>query len=494
MDPLASADGLRPGLLLADARALAPGLVAMEADPAADRSALARLAVWAQRYTPQAASDGPDGLILDITGCAHLWGGEAGLLADLSARLGKAGFTHHLGLGDGPAAAWGWARHRPAGSDPILPEGKRAWTQLLPLPMAALRLDDGLVADLARVGLVRVGDAHRQHRAPLTARYGTGIGRRLDRMLGLSAEPVAPQAAPPLWRVRLSFAEPIATRDAIEAATLSLLRDLCVRLEGAGRGARRLLLTCFRTDASVQSVTIGAARPSRDAPSLLKLFRERFDQVEPGFGIEMMEMQATSTDAFTAEQAGLAVGGGDAFALTALLDRLVNRLGEDRVGRPCPRDTHRPERIMELTGEMEGPELPLDPAPAPLAPSPLARPERDAGEDGGDGARKPWPKAAPRRPTPTRTRIWRMEGPRPLLLLHPPERVEVAEPALLSWRGRPLRLDWLEGPERIRPDWWRARTGPTRDYYRAQLADGRRVWLFRTADDRGHWYLHGLCA
>lgn len=489
-------------MLLADARALVPSLTAVPADPAADRAALARLALWAQRYTPQTATDGPDGLILDITGAAHLQGGEAGLLADLGARLDRAGFTHRLGLGDSPAAAWGWARHRPSGSDPALPEGRRAWPLLLPLPMSALRLDDEQVADLARVGLVRVGDVHRQPRAPLTARYGAGIGRRLDRMLGLSAEPVAPQAPAPVWQVHRSFVEPIATREAIEAAVLALLRDLAGRLEQAGRGARRLRLTCSRTDATVQDLSIGAARPARDPEALLKLFRERFDTIEPGFGIEMMEMTAVSTDLFTAEQAGLAVGGGSAFALISLLDRLVNRLGEERVGRPLPRDTHRPEAATELVGEMEAgladPALPEGcGSQGPVAPSgmrfPTPAPASTPVALGNDDDR-PWPKAQPRRPPPSRPRTWRMEGPRPLLLLHPPERVEMAEPADMLWRGRCWRLDWLEGPERIRPDWWRARLGPTRDYYRAQLADGRRLWLFRTADDRGHWYLHGLCA
>lgn len=490
VDALASADGLRPGMLLADARALCPPLTAMQADPTADQSALARLALWAQRYTPQAATDGPDGLILDITGCAHLCGGEEGLLADLAQRLTRAGLTHHLGLADGAAAAWGWARYRPAGAGPLLPTGTRAWPLLLSLPLAALRLDAGLQADLARVGLRSVGDVQRQPRAGLVARYGTGPVRRLDRMLGIAAEPVAPQAAPPQWQVRHAFAEPIATREAIEGAVLALLRDLSVRLEAAGRGARRLVLACFRTDASSQDLPIGTARPLRDPQSLLKLFRERFDQIDPGFGIEMIELTATGTDLFTGEQAGLAVGG-DAFALSGLLDRLVNRLGEDQVGRPVPRDTHRPEQVMELAGEMEAQMgqalLPPDSRVLPPPPSPLPTAVSAA-----DGLKKPWPKPQPQRPAPARPRTWRMEGTRPLLLLHPPEPVRVEEG--LIWRGRHLSVDWMEGPERIRPDWWRARTGPTRDYYRAQLSDGRRFWLFRTADERGAWYLHGLCA
>ncbi len=501
VDGLATADGLRPGMLLADARALCPGLTAGPADLAADRMALARLAVWSQRYTPQAATDGTDGLILDITGCAHLQGGEQGLLTDLGDRLGRAGLTHRLAVADTPAAAWGWARHRSAAAGPVLPTGTPAWVSLLSLPLAALRLDEGLRNDLIRVGLRSVGDLQRQPRAPLVARYGTGPLRRLDRMLGVAADPLAPAMAAPSWHVCRPFAEPIATRDAIEAALLLLLRDLSARLEAAGRGARRLLLTCFRTDATTQEISIGTARPGRDPQGLLKLFRERIDNIDPGFGIEMMELAATGTDIFTAEQAGLAMGGGDAVAVMGLLDRLVNRLGEDQVGRPVPRDTHRPERMMELAGEMEGQGVPL-PLPQAGAGQKQAQPQYpSAGEGVGNDPDtstllnpkpKPWPKPQASRPAPARPRTWLVEGSRPLLLLHPPEPVRMGEG--LSWRGRQLAIDWLEGPERIRPDWWQARTGPTRDYYRAQLADGRRLWLFRTVDDRGAWYLQGLCA
>ncbi|WP_165772059.1 Y-family DNA polymerase [Niveispirillum lacus] len=487
VDALATADGLRPGMLLADARALSPDLIAMPANPAADRAALARLAIWAQRYTPQAATDGTDGLILDITGCTHLLGGEERLLTDLADRLGRAGLTCRLAVGDTGAAAWGWARHRSATAGPVLPTGTRSWVSLLSLPLAALRLDEGVCKDLARVGLRSVGDLQRQPRAPLAARFGTGPLRRLDRMLGVAADPVVPEMATPGWQVHRAFADPIMTRDAIETALLMLLRDLSIRLEAAGRGVRRLRLTCLRTDTTAQNISIGTARPVRDPQGLLNLFRERFDKIDPGFGIEMMELTATGTDSFTGEQAGLAVGGGDAFAVMGLLDRLVNRLGEDQVGHPLPRDTHRPEQVMELVREVEGKTDTGTLCSPTLRKLPACRTAADA-----TTPTSPWPKPQPTRPLPARPRTWAMEGPRPLLLLHPPEPVQVGSG--LSWRGHYLPIDWLEGPERIRPDWWRARIGPTRDYYRAQLADGRRLWLFRTVDDRGAWYLHGLCA
>jgi protein ImuB len=525
VNALASADGLSVGILLADARALCPALAAPPADPAGDRAELGRLALWAQRYTPQAASDGADGLVLDITGCAHLWSGEAGLLADLSQRLRRAGLTHRLALADSPAAAWGWARHRPAGTDEILPTGRAAWEPLLALPLAALRLDAELTADLARVGLQRVADLHRLPGAPLTTRYGTAPGRRLDRLLGLGAEPVAPQARPPQWQARLPLAEPIFTRDAIDTGLERLLRDLCQQLEAGGRGARRLELLLVRSDASQQTLTLGTGQPLRDISTLKRLFREKLDQAEPGFGIEMMLLTATATDRFTAGQTAL--GTGDAFALTFLLDRLCNRLGPDRIGPPLAEDEHQPERAMGFAGGGMGEEQgPMVAPPSPtVAPSPSSRRKpgprghepdgstalinaastaapvilgpgfrRDDGEgmvDGPNTSPTPWPKAQPRAHTP-RPRTWQVEAPRPLLLLDPPEPVEKPEAAALVWRGRRHGVDWMEGPERIRPDWWRARPGTGRDYFRLQLADGRRLWLFRTAEEVPRWFLHGL--
>ncbi|MDG5497584.1 DNA polymerase Y family protein [Niveispirillum sp. BGYR6] len=522
VNALASADGLSVGMLLADARALCPAVTAPPADPAGDRAELGRLALWAQRYTPQAASDGADGLVLDITGCAHLWSGEVGLLADLSRRLRRAGLTHRLALADSPAAAWGWARHRPAGAGEILPTGRAAWEALLALPLAALRLDAALTADLARVGLQRVADLHRLPRAPLTARYGTAPARRLDRLLGLGAEPLAPQARPPQWQARLPLAEPIFTRDAIDTGLDRLLRDLCGQLEASGRGARRLELLLVRSDASQQTLALGTGQPLRDISTLKRLFREKLDQAEPGFGIEMMLLTATLTDRFTASQTAL--GSGDAFALTFLLDRLCNRLGPDRIGPPLAEDEHQPERAVGFAGggmggqNLTGPAAEISKGVTPIStvtpaqagvqgPQALCSTNLDPGlrrgdggvcEVGNEGRAKgeantptPWPKAQPRAHSP-RPRTWQVEAPRPLLLLDPPEPVEKPEAAALVWRGRRHGIDWMEGPERIRPDWWRARPGTTRDYFRLQLADGRRLWLFRTAEEVPRWFLHGL--
>ncbi len=434
-----------------------PALTVAAADPAGDAAALGRLAEWAGRYTPWAATDGADGLMLDITGCAHLYGdgsgekggggqdGEAALVADAAARLNRAGIAVRTAAADTPAAAWAWARFRPSGPPgPILPAGAAAHPFLLALPVAALRLPAGLAADLGRVGLRTIGDLARLPRAPLAARYGAVVLQRLDRMLGAAPEPIAPRPPPLRWLSRLAFAEPIAQREAIEAATRRLVEDLCTQLERAGRGARRLDLALFRVDAVVQRLGAGASLPSHDPAHLFRLFRERFDTVEPGFGIDAMVLKATATEAVTAVQAGFGARP-DVTALAQLVDRLRSRPpacagAERRVASLVPQDSHWPERA--------GTVRPFDPAAAPEA--------------------------------------WDPEPARPVLLLDRAEPI-LAEaeglpdmpPPAFRWRGRSHRLGLAEGPERLRPEWWRDPAGRSRDYYRVETLDGCRLWLYR---------------
>src|SRR3546814_11258041 len=84
---------------LADARALVPGLRTAPADAAEDARVLAGLADWCGRYTPWVATDGGDGLFLEITGCAHLFDGESRLRADLLRRLRTFGFAGRAEIG-----------------------------------------------------------------------------------------------------------------------------------------------------------------------------------------------------------------------------------------------------------------------------------------------------------------------------------------------------------------------------------------------------------
>lgn len=479
-NPAARTGGIRPGLPLADAYAVLPGLRALPADPAAEAKALDGLAAWCGRYTPWTSVDGggpgpcpgAGGLWLDITGCAHLFGGETALLQDLLHRLEKLGFTARTALADTPGAAWAVARFGELDGNglAVVPAGSLR-AALAPLPVAALRLDGQVAEGLRRVGLRRIGDLIDLPRAPLAARFGEAVLRRLDQALGRVGESLSPRRPVTPLRARLAFAEPIATPEDIATAVRHLLADLCRRLAEARQGARRLDLVLYRADGTCAATAIGTSRPVRDAGHLERLFREKLEILDPGFGIEVMTLAATIANGLEAQQGDLATGGAATEeGLVRLIDRLGNRLGPANVARLAPQASHIPEKACREEAAL-----------APPAP-PAA-----AGKDDF-------------RPAP----------PRPLHLLAWPEPVEVMAPVpdhpplMFRWHGRPHRVVSADGPERIGPEWWlaeepldpEAAERATRDYYRVEDADGRRFWLYRQGlyrpDGAPRWYLHGV--
>ncbi len=465
VSPRAAAGGVAPGMTHADARALLPGLAAASADPAGDARALAALAGWCVRFTPWVALDGRDGLMLDVSGCARLFGGEAALLARVVAALRRLGFTVRAALADTPGAAWAAARFTAAAADGVVvpPDGARE--MLAPLPVAALRLSAGTAAALERLGLRRVADLFGVPRAPLAARFGEGIARRIDQALGREAEALSPRRPVPPYLVRRVFAEPLADRASVARAAAGLLAGLARRLEAEGRGVLRLELSLFRIDGARRSVVVGAARPTRDAAHLERLLAVHLERLDLGFGVEAMALAAPVTEPLAAAQASLAPGEvpGEATAggLAALVDRLVNRLGPASVVRLAPRESHTPERAVAAS-----------PALAP------------PGE-----------------------RRWRADVARPVRLFPRPERIEAvalvpdAPPVMFRWRGRVHRVTRAEGPERLAAEWWREarfERDDWRDYYRVEDARGARFWLYRDGphDARGaaRWFLHGVFA
>ena len=484
--------GVRAGMMLSDGRALIPGLRVGRARPRADLHALDGLAAWCGRYTPWCARDGNDGIWLDITGCAHLFGGEAALAGDLAGRFADFGITVRAAAADTPGAAWAVARHGGregeggregdgGGSVRIVaPGGARA--ALAALPVTALRLADETAAGLMRLGLRRIGDLYDLPRAPLARRFGAALVRRLDQALGDEDEPISPDAPVIPYRARISFAEPIGRREDVDAALGRLLDELALLLERDSRGARRLELMVYRVDGTTGGVAIGTSRPMRDRGHLARLFAERLDRIEAGFGIEAMMLSAPATDLLPAAQLALRHirarlnGGGDDddAALARLVDRLGTRLGDENVALLEPRASHIPERATAIV-----------PAAAP----------------GSDHIHEPGE--------------WRHGGGggRPIRLLVRPEPVEVmaevpeGPPLLFRWRRAAYRVAVARGPERIAPEWWRdgGAAVRTRDYYRVEDTEGRRFWLYRDGLYRdgggGHggesgpeWYLHGIFA
>ncbi len=476
----AAEEGIVQGQLVADAMALCPRLDVREADPAADAAALKRLADWCGRYTPWTAPDAqghgeePDGILMDVTGCDHLFGGEGALLDDLVARLRGFGISARAVSAATPGAAWALARF---GEAPIfvLPAGEEE-RALKNLPVSALRLSPNISEGLHRLGLKRIGDLYGRPRAPITARFGPEIARRLDEALGRASEPISPEMPLVPFRARLLFAEGLTRIEDIETATERLAVELCDLLTRDLKGARRLELLLFRVDGEVTKILAGTSAPSREARHIARLFREKLkqagDDFDAGFGIEAMSLAALTVDAMAPSQGSLSDERHSAEDIDALIDRIGNRLGPARVRRLRPYASHIPERAVVAVPAMgEAP-----PASSFISPHDWRIPD-----------------------------LQRLDGVvgRPLRMLACAEPIEVTAevpegpPHSFRWRRVLHHVVRAEGPERIAPEWWRRDEGRTRDYYRVEDKEGRRFWLYRdglyTRDaELPRWYLHGI--
>jgi len=346
VNPAATAAGLAPGMPLADALSFLPRLATALAKPAEDAAALRRLAEWCGRYSPWTAPDGADGVRIEITGSAHLWGGERALAADLAARLDRRGVASRIVIADTLGAAWAMARFAEASASVVILASGQLRAALASLPVEALRLDPITAQGLRRVGLKRAGDLYAMPRDALARRFGETVARLLDQALDEMPEPLSPLGEVPSRRVRLSFAEPITEPADLMLATERLTADLVPRLAREGTGARRLDLGFYRVDGRVERIRIGTAHPSRDPRHLAALFRERLDTVDPGLGIEDMILAAHAVEPLPAEQIGLPghTAGNETGGIAPLLDRLGNRLGLDALSRLEARESHIPER------------------------------------------------------------------------------------------------------------------------------------------------------
>ncbi len=509
----AEAAGLSMGQPLRDATAICPALLTVPADPLAEARFLLTLRRWAGRFSPWVAEEPPAGLMIDLTGAAHLHGGEEGVLAQVAEDCEGLGLTVRAAIADTPGAAWGLARYAGGGlgtvrsGDAIDQEARatrsravkrRGWERgggaprpvaargaeaaiiappgrlheaLSGLPLAALRLDGEVVDRLMRLGLRRVGDIMGLPRAALARRFGADTLRRLDQAMGLEAEPVSPARPPMHFAVRLTLPDPIGLRSDIEAALDRLLPPFCEKLKAKGRGARRVLFQGFRADGGVSSVEVGLARAADSPDRIRPLLHLKLDQIDAGFGIDCLRLEALATEAVSALQhrgqlevtaQALAHAGrvpaGSAQALEDLVGRLGARLGTEAVLRLHPADSHVPAKSAKLL--------------------------MAAWSQPHDG---PWP-APP--------------APRPLVMFRP-EPVDAHEvrdlPDRFRWRRREFAVRMAVGPERLQPEWWFEDPdwrGGTRDYWRVETEGGERLWLFygQGGAVNAQWYCEGAFA
>ena len=483
VDDAAAALGLFVGQKATDAAALVPELTSADHDPAGDLAALRALADWCVRFSPAVALDPPDGLVLDVTGVDHLWGGEAAMAGDLTRRLAANGLPVRCAVADTLGAAWALARF--GGEGRIAPPaGQAAW--LDPLPVTALRLAAQDAAQLARLGLTTIARLRALPRDQLGRRFGAGLLLRLDQALGTSGEAAAFRRPPTPWVERLAFLEPISTPEDLARVAADIAAALCRRLEAEGRGARRFELFLHRLDGRAPSVAAGLSRAGRQARVVARLLTPKLEAVDPGFGFEAATLAAYAVERLDERQTRLdddqAAAAQD--GLAALIDRLTARLGEARFKAML-------DRGLGLLAEESG----------RLGEAGVFRPqsvqthvpERCVGRG---------------RPMTLARADWR-DAPRPVRLLRRPEPIEALAllpddpPTRFRWRGRPHVVRLAEGPERIAGEWWRrpldeVRIDQVRDYYRVEDEAGGRFWIFRSGlygvTDTPRWFLHGLFA
>jgi protein ImuB len=464
--PHAASLSLFAGMAVSQAQAMVPSLRIGEADPAGDTAALKRLAAWCLRLSPLAAPCAPDGVWIDITGCAHLHGGEAALLGKLTHRLAEAGLHARAAIADTPGAAHAVARfaaHAVArfAATPLTivpPSGQAA--AIAPLPIQALRVAPDIAEALSRLGFDTVGQLMETPRAPLTRRFGATALRLLDQALGRVPEPIEPILPPDLCRVRHSFPEPISTADDLARVTTMLATQLCEKLHRRDQGASRLHLVFTRVDGTTATATIGTAAPTRDAAHLTRLLHAHIETIDPGFGIETAMLAAPLVQRLGARQTLSALTAPPEADLSGLIDMLCTRLGPARVFRTQPVESDIPERALRH-----------------VPPGTVMRPDS-----------------------------WPAHLPRPPRLLHPPRPIEAVAllpdqpPVRFTWRRISHRIRRADGPERVFGEWWRsdAELAAVRDYFQVEDEAGQRFWIFREGDgqDPGtgnlDWFLHGF--
>ncbi len=453
---LAQTQGVEAGMAVADARAIIPGLQVIDDIPELAERLLKGIGEWCIRFTPTVAIDLPGGLLMDVTGCAHLWGGEKSYLTEISKRLRDFGYDARLALADTIGTAWAVARF---GKQSHIVEPGKHLAALLPLPAAAIRIQPEVLQRLDKLGLRQINSFINMPRPSLRRRFGEQLLQRLDEALGTRAEVVSPLHPPELYQERLPCLEPIVSATGIEIALKRLLEVLCQRLQKEEKGLRVAQFKCYRVDGKIQQLTIGTNRPSANVAHLFKLFENKIETIEPALGIELFILEAQQVedmvilqDQLWQDKAGL-----EDMKLAELLDRIEGKVGPGHIQRYLPAEHYWPERSFVLASSI----------------------------------------------TETIQSSWKVDRLRPLRILLKPELIEVTAPIpdyppmLFRYKGQLHKISKADGPERIEQEWW-LQQGQHRDYYSVEDEQGCRYWLFRL----GHydvaktyqWFMHGFFA
>jgi protein ImuB len=473
--------GASPGARLNDARGLDPSLIAVPADPEGDAVLIQKLAKWAGRWSPLVEVDGFDALRLDVSGVAHLFGGERRLINDIRRCFAQAGFTTRPAIAPTAAAAWALSHF---GGD-----------ELAPLHVSALRLETNTVRTLERLGLKTIGALMDMPRLALARRFrgAEDVVEALDRMFGRKPEPLAATSADPPPRALLKLEEPATHPEAPAQALERLIPKLVAQLQQRHLGARRMSLTGFRVDGSVAVAAVATSIPSREPKHLQRLLADKAVALNPEFGFDAFALQADWAESLASAQDSLVEEPGGERELARLVDRLTVKLGPRAVRRPQAEESYLPEKASGWVSALHLPSLSGEGRRGGVRLKRL-----NAAERASERASSPLVRYPPSSPSLAR-------GGRPQKLLDRPEAIDViyatpeGMPRRFMWRRAVHDIARVEGPERIAPEWWRQPSSARlRDYYRVEDASGRRYWIYREGligDGRGgapNWFIHGL--
>lgn len=454
VNPIASRAGISNGMVLADARAVIPGLQVLDDKPDLPKRLLRKLAEWCIRFTPGVAVDSPDGLMLDATGCSHLWGGDQNYLNDITKRLTSRGYDVRVAIGDTIGAAWAVARF---GKSLVIAEGAHI-EAILPLPPECLRVDAVVCDRLHRLGLHRIEQFISMPRPTLRKRFGQPFLDRIDQAIGRQVEIIQPIQPIEPYQERLPCMEPIVTATGIGIALEQVLTSLCQRLHDEQKGLRTAIFKCYRVDGKMVQISIATGRPSCNVKHIFKLFSLKIQDIEPDLGIELFMIEAPVVEDHIPQQEKFfdSAGGLEDVRLAELIDRLAGRIGADSIFRYLPAEHYWPERSFRRATSL------------------VEKPTTD----------------------------WRTDRLRPLQILSTPERIEVTAPIpdyppmLFLYKNKIHKIVRADGPERIEQEWW-LQQGQHRDYYRVEDEDGCRYWIFRLghySDTTYQWFIHGFFA
>lgn len=447
--------GIKPGMVAADARAILPELQVFNDQTDQVATLLNRLAEWFIRYTPIVAIDPPDGLVLDISGCAHLWGGERAYIQNITSRLKASGYHVRAAMADTIGTAWAISHYGQIKG--IIEPGDQA-DALLPLPPSALRLEKDTLARMYKLGFYQIRSFIQMPRAMLRRRFGQQLLDRLAQALGEVQEAIQPICPVEPYQERLPCLEAIRTATGIEMGLKKLLEMICLRLLKEGNGLRKAVLKSYRIDGKMQKIEIGTNSPTRNVAHISKLFELKTGTIQPGLGIELFVLEAPVVETLTLEQETLwnITQGSDHTEVMNLLDKIGVRVGIQAIRRYQPDEHHWPERSF-----------------------------------------KPDPSLCKKN-----TLSWRNDVMRPICLLSKPERIDVTAPIpdyppmLFRHKGILHKVSKADGPERIEQEWW-LQQGLHRDYYVIEEENGARFWIFRLGHygaDTPKWFIHGYFA